>query len=363
MEPRALHALVARNYVTILAMPDAASDTDPKHAQTLHTTPDHGLICGFEMLPDSGARPLHLEGAAFPVSERGVVWLHFNGAHAGARRWLAQTGAVPAGFLRLIDAHESRVQVSAGDDHLIGVLPDLAYGEAIDPAEVVTVWFYAAERVLVTARNHASRTVDRVRQSARDSLTAVSGTGLLAQLLMSQTEVLHEWLGQAASALDHAEDQILIGDVTQQRATVGRTRRLAMHLRRHFTPLRVALQRLLTHSAERRGGIHTDTWRTLLEEVGFVVDEASGVYERAKLLQEELASRLAEATSNNLFVLTVTTIVFLPMTLITGIFGMNVQGMPGVGDHAATSSFWWVMLLIVFAGAITFLLIRLRRLF
>jgi zinc transporter len=341
---------------------DAAFES-PRRGHAPRTTPDHGLICGFEVLPSGESQVLHLDGAGLPPSERGLVWLHFNGANAGARRWLAQSGVVPGAFLELIETHEARVQISAGPDHLIAVLPDLAFGETLDPAEVVTVWAYAAERLLVTTRNHASRTVDRVRQSAHRSLNAVSGTDLLAQLLTVQLEVLHEWLDQAAAALDHAEDQILIGDVTRQRETLGRTRRLAMHLRRHFAPVRVVLQRLLAQPAERRGGISAETWRTLHEELSFAVDEAGGIYERAKLLQEELASRLAEATSNNLFVLTMCTIVFLPMTLITGIFGMNVQGMPGVGEHAAASSFWWVTLLIVAAGVITFLLIRLRRFF
>ena len=60
--------------------------------------------------------------------------------------------------------------------------------------------------------------------------------------------------------------------------------------------------------------------------------------------------------------LTVATINFLPTTLITGIFGMNVQGVPGVGEQSSAGAFWWVMLLIALARAVTFLLIRLRQL-
>jgi zinc transporter len=174
--------------------------------------------------------------------------------------------------------------------------------------------------------------------------------------------MLRDWLSAAAHELDHAEDQILIGNVTRQREALGRTRRLAMHLRRHFAPLRAALHRLLLQPADRRGDVDADAWRTLQEDFSFTVDEASNVYERAKLLQEELASRLTEATSRNLFVLTVATIVFLPMTLLSGIFGMNVNGVPGVGDGASAGSFWWVMAVIALAGAITFLMIRLSKL-
>lgn len=87
--------------------------------------------------------------------------------------------------------------------------------------------------------------------------------------------------------------------------------------------------------------------------------DSLGFVERAKLLQEELASRLAESTGRNLYVLSILTAVLLPMTLITGIFGMNVAGLPGVHEPAA---FWHVMLLVVASGVVTLLGLIWRRL-
>lgn len=45
--------------------------------------------------------------------------------------------------------------------------------------------------------------------------------------------------------------------------------------------------------------------------------------ERARLLQE-FATRTFEATNLNLYIVSLLTAIFLPLTLITGIFGMNV---------------------------------------
>jgi len=309
------------------------------------------------------SRSIGVDEAAATLAEgSGVVWLHFNASHAGARRWLSQQSAIPSEFVQLIESHSARIHLTALPEGLVGVIADLAYGDELDPSETVTVWVFACAGLLVTARNHAAKTADRLRQTARVHLAATSGLSLLAHLFEAQVELLRDWISVAAHELDHAEDQILIGNVTRQRESIGRTRRLAMHLRRHFGPLRAALHRLLSQPPERRGGIELESWRAVLEDLSFTVDEASNVYERAKLLQEELASRLAEATSRNLFLLTVATIVFLPMTLLSGIFGMNVNGVPGVGDVASASSFWWVLALIALSGAVTYLLIRLRKL-
>jgi len=322
---------------------------------------DSGLICGFAFGPDGAARPIDVDDVAAAVGDEGtVVWLHFSAAHAGARRWLAQSGFVQAGFLRLIEEHETRVQITASAPALIAVINDLAFGEEVDPAEVVTVFVYASPRLIVTARNHAARTVDLLRQSARAELAAPSGQALFARMLEAQTEQLRQWLDDAAHQLDHAEDRILVGEVTEQRRNLGRIRRLALHLRRHFSPARVALHRLLA-PADGRGAADVVSWRAVHDNLGFAIDEATSVYERAKLLQEELSSRLAEATNRNLYVLTTWTIVFLPMTLISGIFGMNVAGLPGVGEGSTAGAFWAVMLLMAFAGVLVLLILRRRR--
>jgi zinc transporter len=47
------------------------------------------------------------------------------------------------------------------------------------------------------------------------------------------------------------------------------------------------------------------------------------------------------------------------MTLVTGVFGMNVAGLPGLRDPGA---FFWVMLLILASGAATLAMLIWRRL-
>ncbi|WP_274519196.1 CorA family divalent cation transporter, partial [Inquilinus limosus] len=93
------------------------------------------------------------------------------------------------------------------------------------------------------------------------------------------------------------------------------------------------------------------------QRVARSIDE---VIDRTRLLQEELAAQRAEAMNRSLLVLAVLTAIFLPMTLITGIFGMNVAGLPGLQD---ASAFLWVMVLIVAAGAATLALMFWRRMF
>ena len=68
--------------------------------------------------------------------------------------------------------------------------------------------------------------------------------------------------------------------------------------------------------------------RQAAEEFSAAVADALALAERVRLLQEELLAQLNEQTSRTLFVLTVVTVLALPINLIAGLFGMNVGGIP-----------------------------------
>ena len=70
----------------------------------------------------------------------------------------------------------------------------------------------------------------------------------------------------------------------------------------------------------------------------------AALQERIKLLQEEIAGRVAEANNRSLFVLTVVTVLALPINIIAGLLGMNVGGIP-LADHK--HGFWIVVAIIV----------------
>jgi zinc transporter len=72
-------------------------------------------------------------------------------------------------------------------------------------------------------------------------------------------------------------------------------------------------------------------------------------------LQEEIMLKGSEQTNRSLHVLAIVTTVFLPATLVTGVFGMNVAGLPLTGDK---SGFLWAIAVTVGASAFVYWLLR-----
>ena len=318
---------------------------------------DRGLICGYQLQSQGPAREVGADGIVQAIAQtEKVSWLHFNLSDARARRWLLDAAFVPAALREVLQEHDENRHVEATDGGLLLVIRDFTYEDESDPSEVATLWCYAGPHLLITARLHALKSSDELRQRMRTGMTAASGIELAAQLLDLRTARIKLLASQMTHQLDDIEDEILAGNIRQQREQLGRARRLCARMRREYAPERADLGRVLHRSALPLAESERGVLESSVENLAFAIEEIAEIYERAKLLQEELAARLAENTGRNLYVLSLLTAVLLPMTLVTGVFGMNVAHLPGA------NSFPLVMLLILASGGITLALLFWRRL-
>jgi zinc transporter len=80
--------------------------------------------------------------------------------------------------------------------------------------------------------------------------------------------------------------------------------------------------------------------RDSTEEFSVVLRDMQGLQERIKLLQEELAASVQEANNRSLFVLTVVTVLALPINILAGLLGMNVGGIPLADSEHGFGSSW-----------------------
>lgn len=319
------------------------------------------LVCGFAFRPDADPElALSVEAAMAAHAAGAVVWMHFNKADTRARRWLESAGVVPAAFVRLVAEREPIERFeSAPGGGLIAVFEDFVFEGGPSATDVSPLWVWVSGRVFVTVRSHALFSTDRLRHEARASLRAADGMDLFVRLAGLQVGTVESMRRAMETQVDRAEDDVLVHRLGAHREALAHVRRSCAHLRRHFGPQRGSLHRFLAHPATKLSPAHHAALAEVDTDLAHEMEEAAALYERAKLLQEEHAAHLAEETNRILFILTMISAVFMPMTLITGIWGMNVAGLPGTKDEAA---FWWVTALIVVTGLATFgVLFGLRR--
>jgi zinc transporter len=320
-----------------------------------------GLLCGYLFAPGHPGREIEADEAcdALAAQQSGsdaFLWLHFNLANQAAQRWLQQRLALPEAFHTSLH-HAKSTRVEMVDESVVAVINDVTlFG--LDASTVSAMTLCVDTRMLVSARHTPLRSIDRLRESVQAGERFRSAVELLAHLLRDQADMLVHLVREATEHVDRLEDGLMANRVASSRAKLGALRRVLVRLQRLLAPEPSALFRLLNRPPKWICTSDVEDLRQSAEELAAAVADCVALVERVRLLQEEIVAVVNEQTSRTLFVLTVVTVLALPMTIIPGLFGMNVGGVP-LRDSGA--GFWILVVLMTGMVAIGALMAFKRR--
>src|SRR5262249_23013411 len=158
-----------------------------------------------------------------------------------------------------------------------------------------------------------------------------SPAALLDMIMERMVDAVDHYAERLARELDHVEEKVLTDELGEGRQVIGRIRRTTVRLHRQLVNQRGIMQRFdLDIGPASPFGPKLATAR-LSQRLDWLDAEIVALRDRAQLLQEEVSIKTAEQTNRNLHVLAVVTTIFLPASLVAGIFGMNVGNLPFTG--------------------------------
>ena len=114
----------------------------------------------------------------------------------------------------------------------------------------------------------------------------------------------------------------------------------------------MARQMLSWIGAKDRFFLHENANRMLR-----IIEDIDSLRERAMINIDELSNKVREQTQQNMNTLSVLAAVFIPLTFVTGLFGMNVGGIPWQGDAGFTIS---SLILVLFGFLLAVIFKRLK---
>jgi zinc transporter len=333
--------------------------------ESVYGSDKYGLIWGYVFAPDTAAREIEADSAAAWLSTTAqepsdaFLWLHFSLANTAAVRWLRTHLDLPDSFYESLQENAVSTRLEQEGSDLVAVILDVQFDSTVDSSNISSVSMCIGPRLMITARLRPLRSVDRLRAAVKAGHGFRSSAELLAQLLREQAGVLVDILRQSTARVDAIEDKLLAAQITTSRRELGSLRRILVRLQRLLAPEPAALFRLLNRPPRWIADEDVQELRQSAEEFATAVADSSALTERVKLLQEEFTAVTTEQTNKTLFVLTLVTVLALPINLIAGLFGMNVGGIPLAGH--AHGFMVVVLLLAAITGTLAYIVLGRNR--
>ena len=311
-------------------------DIDP-HLERPPLDEEDGLI--FACLLDSkgGASDIDWTGVEGWTPDQAPVWLHINGASERARGWLHDGGGLTEPTAGAMLSAESRPRVFTGARGFVAILRGVNLNVGSEPEDMVALRMWCDGHRLITVREEKLRTVRDIYEALKIEEGPASIPELFVQLIDQLTNRIGSVVIEYDDRLDDIEARVESDEPSDLRHQIADLRHEVVGVRRFVAPQREALNRLIMEPPAWLDHKLALTLREATDRSQRHIEEIDAARERAVVLKDDVANRLTEAMNHNMYVLSIVAAIFLPLSFLTGLLGINVGGMPGVDDGDA---FW-----------------------
>lgn len=300
-------------------------------------------------------------GGVKPLEDNDVIdsqhpcWLHLNYTHPDSARWLASTPLLPNNVRDALAGESSRPRVSRMGEGTLITLRCINGSTDERPDQLVAMRLYMDERFIVSTRQRKVLALDDVVSDLQEGTGPVDCGGWLVDVCDALTDHASEFIEELHDKIIDLEDNLLDQQIPP-RGFLALLRKQLIVMRRYMAPQRDVYARLASERLPWMSDDHRRRMQDIADRLGRGLDEIDACIARTGIMADEIAQVMQESLARRTYTMSLMAMVFLPSTFLTGLFGVNLGGIPGGGWRFGFSLF--CILLVVLIGGVTLWLHR-----
>ncbi|MFA7174006.1 MAG: zinc transporter ZntB [Kiritimatiellia bacterium] len=293
---------------------------------------NQGIIFAFNLDGQGGGQAIDFDGVRAWIPANGTLWVHLNYTCEDAQEWLYHESGVDPVIAEALTASETRPRSLTHKGGMLVILRGVNLSPETTPDDMISIRIWIDAHRIITLRNRHVMAVDELRQETTEGSGPVNSGGFLVALSDRLVCRMGDVVVDLEDLVDALEDEVLTEQNYALRKKIAGIRRSSIGLRRYLAPQRDTMARLYSETVEWLSEMDRMCLRETGDRTTRYVEDLDALRERATVTQEELDNRLAEQMNKTMYVLSIVAGIFLPLSLLTGIFGINVGGIPGVNS-------------------------------
>jgi zinc transporter len=293
-------------------------------------------------------------GGVTPLQENDIIdsahpcWLHLNYTHPDSAQWLATTPLLPNNVRDALAGESQRPRVSRLGEGTLLTLRCINGSSDERPDRLVAMRLYMDDRLIVTTRQRKVLALDDVVSDLLEGTGPVDCGGWLVDVCDALTDRASEFIEQLHDKIIDLEDNLLDQQIPP-RGFLALLRKQLIVMRRYMAPQRDVYARL---ASERLPWMNDDGRRRMqdiADRLGRGLDEIDACIARTGVMADEIAQVVQESLARRTYTMSLMAMVFLPSTFLTGLFGVNLGGIPG-GEWRFGFSLFCILLVVLIGG-------------
>nr|WP_282553249.1 zinc transporter ZntB [Providencia sneebia] len=303
-------------------------------------------VHAFQLDGNGGFLPIDVNASA---TQQSPFWLHYDYKNNESEKWIQQSPLFNDQVKSALCGQAGRWRLFKVGDGVLLTLQTLNTNAGQSPEQLVACRVFINSRLIISSRHRKVNSLDSVIDDLKEGVGAQSTGDWLVEVADSITDEISDFTDTLHERLINMEDSILNGEIPE-RGELALLRKQIIVIRRYMAPQRDMLARL---AAEKILWID-DTDRKRLQEIserlGRCIEDLDGFVSRTAIMSDEITNMMTEMMNRRIYTMSLLAMIFLPTTFLTGLFGVNLGGIPGNEFRFAFSLF--CILLAVLIGTV-----------
>lgn len=292
---------------------------------------------------NGGGAPVEVEDNV--ATEGKINWFHIEYTRPGAYEWLLERGLdeLVAESLTRVDSRPRMLSMKQGT---VVILRGVNVNPGAAQEDMVSIRIWIEKGRIITVRQFRVASI----QDVRAAIELGTGPCTEGEFLVMLVERL---ASRISESVDEIEDEIaevegMTLSSVEMRSHISAIRRKTAAIRRFLAPQRDALDAVYRISRNLLNDAELHYLREQTDRTTRYVEDLDLARERTLVAQEEIQNRIAEQQNSRTYLLSIVAALFLPLSFLTGVFGMNVAGLPGTEDSWAFNYLTLAMIVLAF---------------
>jgi len=278
-----------------------------------------------------------------------ITWVNVNGLRASD---IVEIGNV-MGFHPLIQEDIvntlQRPKVEEYENHIFFVLKMVQYDESTENIDIEQVSFILGDRFLVSFQERHGDCFEVIRQRIRENKGIIRKMGVdyLAYSLIDMiVDGYFTVLEKVGDRIEEIEDELVVNPKLETLHDIYNMKRKMIAIRKSVWPLREVISRLDRLGSKQFKDSTSIYIRDVYDHTIQVIDAIETYRDLLSGMLDIYLSSISNKMNQIMQVLTIIGTIFIPLTFLAGIYGMNFQYMPELGWRNAYLALWGIMIII-----------------
>ncbi|WP_444993927.1 CorA family divalent cation transporter [Aliikangiella sp. IMCC44359] len=292
------------------------------------------------------------------TKQQGPLWLHLDRTHPHVEQWLhSEDSIIDPEIVNSLLKDDTRPRFSEINNEQVLLIVkgiNLNSGDSLEEMVSLRIWTDGVR--IITLGFKPLQSVQKLANQLKSGTGPETVDTLLLNLLQSIDSKIEPFVYELSNQLDTLEDTHSLESGIEI-AGLSELQTQALKLKRHLVPQRDVLRRMRQTNNHYLKGLQS-YWRELYYGMHIYVDELSEIAERILMLQEAKNQRLLQQSNQTMYLLSIIAAIFLPLSFLTGLLGINVGGIPGVDN---SSAFLIVCIIVIIIGIVEYLFFKRKK--